>query len=162
MAVGEVMEKRDGVCYTKVIKHLLKRCKCSGLEIRLWDDGYGTISKLHAIDSSSQSVDVWCNGKPVFLHKVGDVFSSYPCNRIGYSNNDYVVSNIFWPNIIVERFLSTGKCIDKETFSYILCDELLSIAQEGHVWLSTGVELVHDKETLDELLVEMDLVDAGD
>ena len=49
-----------------------------------------------------------------------------------------------------------------KTFSYILCDELLSIAQEGHVWLSTGVELVHDKETLDELLVEMDLVDAGD
>ena len=63
---------------------------------------------------------------------------------------------------MVERFLSTGKCIDKETFSYILRDELLSIAQEGHVLLSTGVELVHDKETLDELLVEMDLVDTGD
>ena len=156
------MEKRDGVCYTKVIKHLLRRCKCSVLEIRLWDDEYGTISKLHTIDSSSHSVDVWCNGKPVFLHKVGDVFSSYLCNRLGYSNNDYAGSNIFWPNVIVERFLSTGKCIDKETFSYILCDELLSIAQEGHVWLSTGVELVHGKETLDELLVEMDLVDTGD
>ena len=156
------MEKRDGVCYTKVIKHLLRRCKCSVLEIRLWDDEYGTISKLHTIDSSSHSVDVWCNGKPVFLHKVGDVFSSYLCNRLGYSNNDYAGSNIFWPNVIVERFLSTGKCIDKETFSYILCDELLSIAQEGHVWLSTGVDLVHGKETLDELLVEMDLVDTGD
>ena len=156
------MEKRDGVCYTKVIKHLLKRCKCSVLEIRLWDDEYGTISKLHTIDSSSHSVDVWCNGKPVFLHKVGDVFSSYLCNRLGYSNNDYAGSNIFWPNIIVERFLSTGKCIDKETFSYILCDELLSIAQEGPVWLSTGVKLVHGKETLDELLVEMDLADTGD
>ena len=156
------MEKRDGVCYTKVIKHLLRRCKCSVLEIRLWDDEYGTISKLHTIDSSSHSVDVWCNGKPVFLHKVGDVFSSYLCNRLGYSNNDYARSNIFWPNVIVERFLSTGKCIDKETFSYILCDELLSIAQEGHVWLSTGVELVHGKETLDELIVETDLVDTGD
>ena len=158
MAVGEVMEKRDDVCYTKVIEHLLRRCKCSVLEIRLWDDGYGTMSKLHAIDSNSHSVDVWCNGKPVFLHKVGDVFSSYPCNRIGYST----VSNIFWPNIIAERFLSTIKHMDKEAFSYILCDELLSIAQEGRVWLSTGVELVHDKETLDELLVQMDLLDTGD
>ena len=64
------MEKRDDVCYTKVIEHLLRRCKCSVLEIRLWDDGYGTMSKLHAIDSNSHSVDVWCNGKPVFLHKV--------------------------------------------------------------------------------------------
>ena len=52
--------------------------------------------------------------------------------------------------------------MDKEAFSYILCDELLSIAQEGPVWLSTGVELAHGKETLDELLVEMDLVDTGD
>lgn len=70
--------------------------------------------------------------------------------------------NIYWPNTITENVLSISRRMDKETFSYILLDELLSIAQEHHIWLSTGIELVHDKETLDELLVEMDLVDVGD
>ena len=167
----ETVQQNSSIDYDAVINHLLERssCKCFRLNLLMEREYFDPVPYINLISIDGMAVKATINGKAICFPKIGTFFNNFR-NESNLQNWHTIVfsQKYYWPDKKTAYFIQDKfKCLTS-FFSQALCQELFNAVKTNGIMLDYNQRYIKKEqwflkknETLEEILVEMDLTNKG-